>query len=343
MNSSSTPALLNVDQLKIHFATPKGPLMAVRGISYSIARGETLGIVGESGSGKSVGAMGVLDLLPGNTILREGTVHFDGKSVTSMTPRELRAFRGSGIGTIFQEPGRSFDPIYTIGKTMQETAAAHFPDMEDKDITELCVRRLEEVHVPEARQRLTNYPHQFSGGLLQRIMIATALLTDPALLIADEPTTSLDVTIQAGIIELLKEIKETRGLSILFITHDLALISTIADRIIVMYAGLIMEEGPTEEVLSRPRHPYTRALLDTIPRLGDHYTVRKISSIKGTIPDPTAAVSGCPFEPRCPLAAQSCKASLPAFMNDGTVHRCLFPGPKQPGLAGNSQGGPNHG
>ena len=332
-NSSMNANLLNVQDLKIHFATPKGPLKAVRGMSFSVAKGETLGIVGESGSGKSVTAMGVLDLLPGNTIIKEGNVVFNGKSVTEMDPRTLRSFRGSGIGTIFQEPGRSFDPIYTIEKTMRETVAAHFPNMEDREVFELCIKRLEEVHVPEPRQRISNYPHQFSGGLLQRIMIATALLTDPELLIADEPTTSLDVTIQAGIVELLKELKEKRGLSILFITHDLALISTIADRIVVMYAGLIMEEGPVREVLTRPRHPYTRALLDTLPVLGDNYKTKKINSIKGSIPDPTTDIQGCPFAPRCPIAAAECTDTLPPFMNDGTKHRCRFAGIKKPGLS----------
>ena len=321
--------LLDVRDLHIDFATEKGLLHAVRGVDFALEEGEVLGIVVESGSGKSVTAHSTMRLLPPNAQYAGGDVLYKGESVFGYGYERLRGFRGREIGVIFQEPGRSFDPIYSIGKTMAETIRAHEPELTDEEIHEKSIRLLKETNVPFPEDRLSNFPHQFSGGLLQRIMIALALASDPKVLIADEPTTSLDVTIQAGIIDLLIRLKEERNLSIIFITHNLALISGIADRIVVMYAGLVMEQGPTSEVLAAPRHPYTRALLNSILDLGQHYTDTPITAVAGTVPDPLSPDAGCPFAPRCPLAEAACREAIPPFMQDGHLHRCRFPGVKE--------------
>ncbi|MFP3959757.1 MAG: ABC transporter ATP-binding protein [Spirochaetaceae bacterium] len=322
-------SLLEVSDLHIDFATETGMLHAVRGVDFSLREGEVLGIVGESGSGKSVTAHSTLRLLPANAHYAGGDVRYAGHSVFAMDNESLRRLRGPEIGIIFQEPGQSFDPIYSIGKAMTETIRAHRPDLSDAEVHEKAIRLLTETNVPYPEDRLGNYPHQFSGGLLQRIMIALALASDPSVLIADEPTTSLDVTIQAGIIDLLIRLKEERNLSILFITHNLALISGIADRIVVMYGGLVMEEGPTAEVLTAPRHPYTRALLDSILTLGHHYRETPIAPVSGTVPDPYRPEPGCPFAPRCPLAVPDCSSAVPPFQHDGHPHRCRFAGVKE--------------
>ncbi|MFO8063442.1 MAG: ABC transporter ATP-binding protein [Spirochaetia bacterium] len=308
--------ILDVEGLHIDFATEKGPLHAVRGVDFSLQEGEVLGIVGESGSGKSVTAHSTMRLLPSNTNYTGGDVRYRGQSVFALEREELRRLRGPEIAIIFQEPGRSFDPIYTIGKAMAETIRSHEPELSEAEIYEKSVRLLKETNVPFPEDRLSNYPHQFSGGLLQRIMIALALASDPKVLIADEPTTSLDVTIQAGIIDLLLRLKDERNLSIIFITHNLALISGIADRIVVMYAGLVMEQGSAEAVLTSPRHPYTRALLDSILDLGQHYTDTPIAAPSGTVPDPYRPEAGCPFAPRCPLAAPACREAVPPIAED---------------------------
>ncbi|MCA1753116.1 MAG: ABC transporter ATP-binding protein [Spirochaeta sp.] len=321
--------ILEVQDLKINFTTAGGLLQAVRGVSFSVAAGEVLGIVGESGSGKSVTAHSILRLLPGNGEVAGGDIRYNSSSVLSLNPEQLRRFRGQEVGIIFQEPGRSFDPIYSIGKAMSETLRAHNPDMNDEEARRRSIQLLEEAKVPQAAERLGNFPHQFSGGLLQRVMIALALASDPKILIADEPTTALDVTIQAQIIELLLELKERRGLSILFITHNLALISGIADRVVVMYSGLILEQGPAHQVLHAPRHPYTRALLSSILSMGDHHSSRRVAIIRGGVPDPTRPEPGCPFAPRCPLAGPECRAAVPALSSEaGVDHRCIYPGVK---------------
>jgi len=321
--------LLDVKNLAVDFATPKGILQAVRGIDFELNEGEVLGIVGESGSGKSVTAHTLLKLIPGNGSIRSGSIEYRGESVLEFSEEELRRFRGGQIGIIFQEPARSFDPIYSIGRTMRESILAHHPDLSSQEGEEKSIELLREVQVPRAEERLSNFPHQFSGGLLQRIMIALALSSDPEILIADEPTTALDVTIQSQIIQLLLDLKERRGISIIFISHNLALIGSVADRIIVMYSGLILESGKVEEVLQRPHHPYTRALLDSILTFGDHYSDRSLRVVAGTIPDPHNPDPGCPFAPRCPMASESCHLSVPDIKSEGTDHRCLFSGVKE--------------
>jgi peptide/nickel transport system permease protein len=325
--------VLQVRDLRVRFATPAGRLHAVQGASFGLQEGEVLGLVGESGSGKSVTAHTLLGLLPENAV-SSGEVLYRGRPVGAMGREELRRYRGGEVGMIFQEPGRSFDPIYSIGHTLAETILTHEPELPEREARERSVRLLEEVQVPHAGQRLGNYPHQLSGGLLQRIMIALALAAGPRVLIADEPTTALDVTIQAQIVRLLLSLKESRGLSVLFISHNLALVSGLADRILVMYAGVILEDGAAAEVLGRPLHPYTRALLDSHLEFGDHYSTSRLRAIGGTVPDPLHPETGCPFEPRCPMAVARCRQRLPVVRSepDGGgehLHRCLFPGLKE--------------
>jgi peptide/nickel transport system permease protein len=335
--------ILEVDDLRVDFSNGSGILQAVRGVSLALATGECLGIVGESGSGKSVSALAALGLL-GKDARVAGKIRLKGSDVTGLSPEQLRSFRGTVASMIFQEPSRSFDPIYSIGKTFQETLRVKDPSLSPADCEERAVQLLSEVHIPRAGERLKGFPHQFSGGMLQRIMIALALANDPELLIADEPTTALDVTIQAEIIGLLQELRAHRQLSLVFISHNLALVGQIADRILVMYAGLVLEAGPAGQVLSKPRSPYTRALLNALPSWGSHYSREALVTIPGTVPDPMNHAPGCPFAPRCPLAAPRCSAAIPPLVRDegerqvpvasaeeavgGGAYRCVFPGEK---------------
>ena len=235
--------LYEVAGLTVTFATDRGPLQAVRGVDLEIHAGAVLGVVGESGSGKSVTALALVRLLPPHARATAGRLRFRGEDVTAMRPADLRRLRGGHVGMIFQEPARSFDPIYSIERSLAETLRTHHPDLQSEVVRDRSVRLLEEVGIPDAARRLASLPHQFSGGMLQRVMIAHALAAGPELLIADEPTTALDVTVQAQVVELLRRLRAARGLAILFISHDLALVSQVADRILVMYGGLVMEQG----------------------------------------------------------------------------------------------------
>ncbi|SIQ26708.1 peptide/nickel transport system ATP-binding protein/oligopeptide transport system ATP-binding protein [Alkalispirochaeta americana] len=325
--------LLALEELRVDFATSGGTLQAVRGVSFQVDQGEIVGVVGESGSGKSVTAHSILRLLPGNGAITGGRILYRGEDIARLKAPALRRYRGKEAAMIFQEPGRSFDPLYTVGASLRETLRAHAPEMSPREARERSIRLLEEVKVPDPARRLDNFPYQFSGGLLQRIMIAHALAAEPALLIADEPTTALDVTIQAGIIELLLELRRKRNLAILFITHNLALISEFADRLVVMYAGIILEEGPPGEVLARPGHPYTEALLGGLVPLGAHHRDGPLRGLAGSPPDPLAPEEGCPFAPRCPLVTAQCRRELPPWRREGqSSFRCLVPGPKGPDL-----------
>jgi oligopeptide/dipeptide ABC transporter ATP-binding protein len=333
--------LLSVHELAVDFPSPDGEIHAVRGIDFTLTRGECLGIVGESGSGKSVSVSAILGLL-GREARVQGRILLDGRNLLDIDSEALRRVRGTTVGMIFQEPSRSFDPIYSIGKTFTETLRVKDPGLSPSDCRTKAVRLLSEVHVSRAEERLSSFPHQFSGGMLQRIMIALALANDPEVLIADEPTTALDVTIQAEIVALLKELREGRRLSLIFISHNLGLVGQVADRILVMYAGLVLETGPTREVLSRPRSPYTRALLNALPAWGTHYSQEKLVTIQGSVPDPSLPEPGCPFAPRCPLAADRCRAEVPPLVSDhngqqvpagGNLHdgayRCVLAGVKE--------------
>lgn len=321
--------MLTVDHLSVDFATGRGALQAVRDVSFTLDAGEVVGVVGESGSGKSVTAQSIMRLIPANGRIDGGAIHYQGQSVLDMSYAQLRAFRGRQVAMIFQEPGRSFDPIYSIGKSLAESLRAHQPDLTDDEVRERSITLLEEVHVTNPAGRLENFPHQFSGGLLQRIMIAHALAGDPAVLIADEPTTALDVTIQAGIVNLLMELRQRRNLAILFITHNLALISNFADRIVVMYGGLVMEQGPTGEVLKSPRHPYTAGLLASLVPFGSHHSKHTLHVLAGAPPDPTRPEPGCPFAPRCPLVSEECRRAVPPIRAEReSLVRCIVEGPK---------------
>jgi len=332
MNDSKTnEPILVVDNLHVDFTTAGGLLQAVRGVGFSLKEGEILGIVGESGSGKSVTAHALMRLLPTNGAVSQGSVTYRGRDIASMNKEELRSFRGRQISMIFQEPGRSFDPIYSIGRSLAETLRAHEPNLSEEEIRRRSIQLLEEVHITNPAERLANFPHQFSGGLLQRIMIAHALAGEPRILIADEPTTALDVTIRAGIIDLLQELRLRRGLAIIFITHNLALISRFADRLIVMYGGMVMEEGPVSPVIRAPKHPYTAGLLGSLVPFGAHHSDHDLTVLAGTPPNPLTPEPGCPFAPRCPIVTDECRTAVPDLREDTggaerVRYRCIVPG-----------------
>jgi oligopeptide/dipeptide ABC transporter ATP-binding protein len=345
--------ILAVNSLHVDFATAGGSLQAVRGVDFTLREGEILGIVGESGSGKSVTAHALMRLIPANGAISGGSILYRNRDIGDMKKEELRSFRGREIAMIFQEPGRSFDPIYSIGRSLAETLRAHRPELTDQEVRTRSIRLMEEVHITNPAERLDNFPHQFSGGLLQRIMIAHALAGEPKILIADEPTTALDVTIQAGIIDLLRELRRRRGLAIIFITHNLSLISGFADRLIVMYGGMVMEEGPVQEVIHAPRHPYTAGLLGSLVPFGAHHSEHDLTILSGSPPTPLRPEPGCPFAPRCPMVAPECRQGVPEFRRDRSEadttdevtaatpaatdnspsgrYRCIFPGVKTGG------------
>ena len=261
------PSLLNVENLAIQFGPPEDPVRAVDGISFRMDPGETFAVVGESGSGKSVSALALTRLLatpPARYV--SGRINFDGRDVLKMPDRELRELRGAKIAYIFQEPGSSLNPVFTIGYQIREAIELHRPDV--RDVTAEIVRALDQVGIRDAASRLNDYPHQLSGGMQQRVMIAMALACQPKLLVADEPTTALDVTIQKQIMDLLKDLKSSTDMAILLITHNFGLVSDFADRVAVMFRGKIVETGPTAEILRNPQHAYTRALIDCVPKLG---------------------------------------------------------------------------
>ena len=302
--------LLSVRNLHVTFSLLRGttriPVYGVRGVSFDLSRGEILGIVGESGSGKSVSTTAIPGLLPANA-QATGSIFFEGVDLMGLAPSQLREYRGKRIGLIFQEPGRSFDPLQSIGKVFWETFRNSQPDITREESDRKAVALLQEVELPDPEGRLKAYPHQFSGGQLQRIGIALALAQNCQLLIADEPTTALDVTIEAQIVSLLLRLKEERGLSVIFISHDIHLVGRISDRIAVMYGGKIMETGSSQQILASPHHPYTQALIAATPEFGSHYTTQRMASIPGQVSDPTRPLPGCPFQPRCQFAKEECR------------------------------------
>lgn len=303
-------SFLTVQNLFVTFDITTGnkniQIQAVRGVTFSMKRGEILGIVGESGSGKSVSTTAISGLLPGNAFV-EGRIFFKGIELTSLSQDQFRELRGRKIGCIFQEPGRSFDPLQSIENVFAETLKNSEPELSKEECKKCAVELLNEVGLPDAEKRIKNFPHQFSGGQLQRISIALSLAQGCDLLIADEPTTALDVTIQAQIVELLADLRNKRGLSIIFISHNIDLVASLCDNIIVMYGGLIMEKGTSAQIIKNPRHPYTKALLASTPKFGSHYTEQELSSIPGRVTDPASPVPGCPFAPRCGLKKDECE------------------------------------
>jgi oligopeptide transport system ATP-binding protein len=304
--------LLQVKELKTQFFTQDGIVNAVNGITYDLNEGETLGIVGESGCGKSVSVLSLMRLIPqppGRIV--GGEAWFQGRDLLTMDTEEIRSVRGNKIAMIFQDPMTSLNPVLTINQQISEALELHLA-MDKKQARERSIELLELVRIPDARDRMDDYPHQFSGGMRQRVMIAMALSCNPQLLIADEPTTALDVTIQAQIIELVKQLKEEIGMAVIWITHDLGVVAGLADRVNVMYAGYIIESADVKDVYGDPRHPYTLGLLSSIPRL-DAERREKLVPIEGLPPDLIGMEPGCPFAPRCAYAIDRCLEENPTL------------------------------
>jgi oligopeptide transport system ATP-binding protein len=313
-------ALLEVTGLKTQFFTQDGVVKAVDGVSFHVNEGETLGIVGESGCGKSVSVLSVMRLIPqppGKIV--DGEVMFEGIDLLHVSDNEIRKVRGNQIAMIFQDPMTSLNPVLTIGRQIGEALELHM-GMNKEESRKRSAQLLEMVGIAEAEDRLDDYPHQFSGGMRQRAMIAMALACNPQLLIADEPTTALDVTIQAQIVELVKRLRDEIGMAIIWITHDLGVVAGLADRMMVMYAGHAVEEAPVKEVYGDPRHPYTIGLLGSLPRL-DEIREDKLQSIEGLPPDLIDLPPGCPFEPRCVYAIEKCRTDTPRLEPVGPRHR----------------------
>ncbi|HEY4199599.1 MAG TPA: ABC transporter ATP-binding protein [Devosiaceae bacterium] len=314
--------LLEVQDLSIEIAGRHGPAMVVDGIDIHVDKGETLGIVGESGCGKSLTMLSLLKLLPNKIRVAGGTARFGGRDLLQLSKSELRAVRGGQIGFVFQDPMTSLNPVMKIGDQLGEPLVYH-RKLSKADARKRAGELLRLVGIPGAEQRLDSYPHELSGGMRQRVMIAIGLACEPELLIADEPTTALDVTIQAQIVDLVKELRQRLGMSVVWITHDLALIAGLADRICVLYAGTVVEDAPVDDLFAEPSHPYTRGLLASIPRM-ETAEMARLNSIGGTPPEPGRRPAGCPFAPRCPLAEDICRAVVPALeplRGQPTAHR----------------------
>jgi oligopeptide/dipeptide ABC transporter ATP-binding protein len=299
--------LLDVSGLEVSFRTDRSPVRAVRGIDLTLSAGESIAVLGESGSGKSVTGKALLGLLPESTRVR-GSIRFRGRDLVGQPDRVLREVRGAGIGMVFQDALDSLNPVYTIGSQLGELLRVR-RGMQRREARAEAARLLAEVGIPDPERRLADYPFQFSGGMRQRVAIALAIALTPALLIADEPTTALDVTVQAGILRLINRLRQETGMALLFVTHDLTVARVVADQVAVMYAGRIVERGPLAEVYARPAHPYTRALLRSHPAAATHWS--QLAPIGGRPPDKGSIPAGCAFHPRCPLATDRCATAAP--------------------------------
>jgi oligopeptide/dipeptide ABC transporter ATP-binding protein len=313
MRQDSSP-LLSIRDLTVEFATPEGVVHAVDHVGYDVYPGETLGIVGESGSGKSVSVMSLLRLIrepPGRIVA--GTAEFEGLDLLAVPRKHLRSIRGNRISMVFQDPMTSLNPVFRVGRQIAEAVTAHHPDMKGEQARARAVDLLRMVGVPEPERRYDQYPYQFSGGMRQRAMIATAIANEPSLLIADEPTTALDVTVQAQILDLLQTAQRETHAAVLLITHDLGLIAEMADRVIVMYAGHVVESGSVEDIFNAPRHPYTLGLMNSLPQAEGHD--EWLRPIPGSPPNLVQVPSGCPFHPRCLLSQgrETCRTERPAL------------------------------
>jgi oligopeptide/dipeptide ABC transporter ATP-binding protein len=326
--SSGSRPLLEVRDLATHFHSPAGLVKAVDGLGFSLAPGETLGIVGESGCGKSITALSILGLVGGAPGIVGGSIRLDGEELIGLGERRLRDVRGRSIGMIFQEPMTSLNPVLTIGRQLTETIA-RADDAAGTSLQHRAVELLRIVRIAEPERRLKEYPHQLSGGMRQRVMIAIALACSPRLLIADEPTTALDVTVQAQILDLVMDLKDRLGMAIILITHDLGVVAETCDRAIVMYAGRKVEEGAVTELFAHPQHPYTRGLIGSIPHLGRSTGTRsRLIEIPGVVPSPARMPSGCRFAPRCALAVEQCGEAYPHWTEPRPSHftACWRPG-----------------
>jgi len=320
MNAPAKP-LLEIDGLKTWFFTRDGVVRAVDGVSFAVHPGETLAVVGESGCGKSVTALSILRLIaspPGRIV--SGTLLFEGKDLLGMDEAGMRALRGNEISMIFQEPMTSLNPVLTVGRQIAEALRVH-RGLAGAQALAGAIGMLRQVDIPEPERRAGEYPHQLSGGMRQRVMIAMALACQPRLLIADEPTTALDVTIQAQILDLMRALKEKSGAAIVLITHDLGVVAEMAQRVVVMYAGRKVEEAPVDLLFEHPRHPYTRGLLNSVPRLGEaEHGIRRLAEIPGVVPSLREAIPGCVFAPRCPHATDRCRREYPPLEEKGGGH-----------------------
>jgi len=318
--------LLEVKDLRVEFPTRRGTLVAVDGVSFALAPGEILGVVGESGAGKSLTGMAVIGLLEPPGRIAAGEVLLEGRRIDRLPPEEMRRLRGRRIGAIFQDPLTSLNPLYTVGGQLVETIQTHL-DLGRDAARRRAVELLAEVGIPAPEARIDHYPHQFSGGMRQRVVIALALCAEPRLVIADEPTTALDVSIQAQIIALLKRLAREHGTAVMLITHDMGVIAETADRVAVMYSGRIAEIGPVREVLQSPHHPYTRGLMGSIPKIGAALRGTRLAQIEGAMPRLTAIPAGCAFHPRCPQRLARCGAERPELLAaDGTRVACWLYG-----------------
>jgi peptide/nickel transport system ATP-binding protein len=322
---SAGDPLLSVSDLSVHFDAPGGRVQAVDGVSFEVDRDESLCLVGESGSGKTVSCEAITGLIDSDRADVEGTVEFDGTDLTELSGRGLREFRGSRIGHVFQNPQGALDPVYTVGRQVTE-AVRNGSDRSKTEARARAIELLDMVGLPDPAARAEDYPHELSGGMKQRVTIAVALAGDPDLLIADEPTTALDVTIEASIVNLLNRLQSELGMALLYVTHDLGIVAELADRVTVLYAGKVMETGDVFEVFERPAHPYTQALLRCLPGSGG-----TTDPIEGTPPDPRDPPDGCRFHPRCPHAVEECAAGdqppLHAVEDGGNRASCVYHGP----------------
>ena len=312
--------LLEVKDLKVSFFTPAGEVKAVGGISYDLDYGEVMGVVGESGSGKSQEAYSIMGLLqsPGKVI--GGSITFEGKDVLSFSKEEMTAFRGNKVAMIFQNPMTCLNPVYTIGNQLVEALKAHDTEISKEDAAKHAMKMLEEVGINNVEKRMKQYPHELSGGMRQRVMIAMGLICHPKLLIADEPTTALDVTIQAQILELMKKLQKQNHMGIIFITHNLGVVAEICDKVSVMYAGKMVEQGPVDDIFYNPGHPYTKGLLRSMPRV-DAESYERLIPIEGSPVDMLNPPEGCPFAPRCEHAMKICLQQMPPYVEMGENHR----------------------
>lgn len=322
--------LLQLNDLHTYFTTKRGIVKAVNGVSYTVEAGKTLGVVGESGCGKSVSAMSILKLLDGNGYIESGSITFKGQELTTLEEKEMYAIRGNAISVIFQEPMTSLNPVFTIERQISEAFMVH-QDMDKKQAAKESVRMLADVKIPNPEDVAKQYPHQLSGGMRQRVMIAMALACKPDLLIADEPTTALDVTIQAQILKLMNDLQREKGTAILFITHDLGVINQMADDVAVMYSGEVVEMAPVEVIFSDGQysHPYTEGLMLSIPRL-DTAVQTRLEVIPGAVPHPLDLPAGCFFAPRCKYATDRCRSEHPELVTVDEQHtiRCFYPDKK---------------
>ncbi len=321
------PQLLEVTDLETHFPTRDGVVKAVNGVSFSIDTGEMLGLVGESGCGKSVTALSIMRLVSSPGKIVGGSIRFNGRELLEASEEEMRVLRGNDIAMIFQDPMTSLNPVFKVGEQIAEALRLH-RNLGKRDAWDAAVEAMKEVAIPSPERRVNDYPHQLSGGMRQRVMIAMALACDPELLIADEPTTALDVTIQAQILELLNELRRTRRLAVLLITHDLGVVAETADRVSVMYTGKVVEESPVDEIFDNPKHPYTQGLLHSVPKITEAGAQKsqRLSTIEGVVPSPNELPPGCHFEPRCGFRKDACREGEIGLrsLGNGVFVRCVL-------------------